>query len=98
MMYDFETTVTSIEGKVAQLIAENATLRTKVEEQTKLCKELQEALEKQHILINNLEQQNKISNLGNTLANKNEANEMKLKINQLIRTIDRSLSLLTKIE
>ena len=46
--------------------------------------------------INNLTEQNKILKLGNALAQKGDSTEIKLKINQLIKDIDKSLSLLTR--
>ena len=97
-MHDLETTVASIEGKIELLIAENKRLKTTVEEQAKMCQELQEAINKQNIIINNLENQNNITNSGNTLKNPSDNNEIKLKINQLIQTIDKSISLLTPNE
>lgn len=97
-MFDFETTLAGIEYKVRQLAEENDRLRRVVAEQTERCEELEEALETQNKLINNIEQQNTILKLRNTLVQKGDSTEIKLKINQLIRKIDKSLSLLTKID
>jgi predicted RNase H-like nuclease (RuvC/YqgF family) len=96
-MFDFETSVTGIEFKVRQLADEVARLRASVSEKDDRCRELQEALENKEIIINNLKEENKLIKLGNKLTEKGDCSEIKLKINQMIRTIDRSLEIL-KVE
>lgn len=97
-MFDYEATLTGIEEKVRKLIAENERLRAEVEQ----LKVSQEALSKSAqdniSVINQLKEENKLLKLRNSLTEKGDSAEIKLKINQLIRTIDRSLSLLNKIE
>ena len=95
-MFDFETTVAEIEWKVRKLVEDNERLRAEVEESAEQCKQLQEQVNNQNITINNLKEQNNILKLGNTLAQKGDAVEIKLKINQLIRNIDKSLALINK--
>ena len=95
-MFDFETTVAEIEWKVRRLMDENERLHAEVEESAGRCRELQEQVNSQNITINNLKEQNNILKLGNTLAQKGDAVEIKLKINQLIRNIDKSLALINK--
>ena len=97
-MFDFETTVAEIECKVRKLVGENGRLRAEVEELARLCGELQEQVDSQNITINNLKEQNNILKLGNTLTQKGDSVEIKLKINQLIRSIDKSLALINKSE
>jgi hypothetical protein len=96
-MFDFETSVTGIEFKVRQLADEVARLRSLVSEKDDRCRELQEALDNKEIIINNLKEENKLIKLGNKLTEKGDCSEIKLKINQMIRTIDRSLEIL-KVE
>lgn len=96
-MFDFETSVTGIEFKVRQLADEVARLRSLVSEKDDHCRELQEALDNKEIIINNLKEENKLIKLGNKLTEKGDCSEIKLKINQMIRTIDRSLEIL-KVE
>ncbi len=93
-MFDFEISVTGIEFKVRQLADEVARLRASVSEKDDRCRELQEALENKEIIINNLKEENKLIKLGNKLTEKGDCSEIKLKINQMIRTIDRSLEIL----
>ena len=95
-MFDFETSVTGIEFKVRQLADEVARLRRLVSEKEDQCYELQEALRNNEKTINNLKEENKLLKLGNKLSEKGESAEIKLKINQMIRAIDKSLELLKK--
>ncbi len=93
-MFDFETSVTGIEFKVRQLADEVTRLRTLVSEKEERCQALEEALRNNEITINNLKEETKLIKLGNKLTEKSDCAEIKLKINQMIRTIDRSLEIL----
>ena len=93
-MFDFETTVSGIEFKVRQLSEDVQRLRKAVEERDDRIWELEEALKKSEITINNLKEENKLVKLGNRLAEGNDSAELKLKVNQMIRTIDKSLDIL----
>ena len=96
-MFDYETKLTGIEYKVNQLIDENRELKESLLRQTERQEEQKENIKNLNISLNNLKEENKILKLRNTLEEKGDSTEIKLKINQLIRTIDRSLSLLNKI-
>ena len=93
-MFDFETSVSGIEFKVRQLADEVMRLRTAVERGEDRCRELEETLKNKETEINNLKEQNKFIKLGNRLTEGNDSAELKLKINQMIRTIDRSLEIM----
>lgn len=97
-MLDFETQISSIDFKVRQLINERNTLILKVSELQKKQKELEDEISNSSIIIKKLEEQNKILKLGNTLNNKGDSTEIKIKINRLIREIDESIETLTKVE
>lgn len=97
-MFDFETTVAGIEHKVRLLADEVARLRTALSESEDQCRELQKALDNKEILINNLKEENKIIKLGNKLAENGNCTELKLKINQMIRAIDKSLEIIKNQE
>ena len=97
-MLDFETTVAEIEWKVRKMIEENDRLRAGEADLTEQCRKLQEQVNNQNITINNLKEQINILKLGNTLTQKGDSVEIKLKINQLIRSIDKSLALINKPE
>lgn len=97
-MFDFETTVSGIEFKVRQLADEVHRLRSFVEQRDDRIWELEEALKKSEITINNLKQENKLVKLGNRLTEGNDSAELKLTINQMIRTIDKSLEIMKGME
>lgn len=93
-MFDFETSVSGIEFKARQLADEVQRLRSLVERQQLHVEELEEALKNKEILINNLKEENKLVKLGNRLTDENDSTELKLTINRMIRTIDKSLDIL----
>lgn len=95
-MFDFETSVTGIEFKVRQLADEVMRLRAAVSESDDRCRDLEEALKNKETEINQLKEQNKLIRLGNRLTEGNDSAELKLKINQMIRTIDKSLEILRR--
>lgn len=97
-MFDFETIVSGIEFKVRQLADEVHRLRSLVEQRDDRIWELEEALKKSEITINNLKQENKLVKLGNRLTEGNDSAELKLTINQMIRTIDKSLEIMKGME
>ncbi|MBP5677585.1 MAG: hypothetical protein J6W88_03710 [Bacteroidales bacterium] len=93
-MFDFETTVSGIEFKLRQLADEVQRLRSEVSEKENEVWRLEKAIKDKDIIINNLKEENKLVKLGNRLTEGNDSAELKLKINQMIRTIDRSLVIL----
>lgn len=97
-MQDIENTVAAIEDKVRQVMAENDRLRLMEANLAARCGKLQEQVNNQNITINNLKEQNKILKLGNTLTQKGDSVELKLKINQLVRSIDHALASIDKSE
>ena len=97
-MFDFETSVTGIEFKVRQLADEVQRLRKLVSQKGNRCDELEEALKNSETTINNLKEENKLLKLGNRLTEKGESAEIKLKINQMIRAIDKSLEIVRNEE
>lgn len=97
-MFDFETSVSGIEFKVRQLADEVERLRCLVSaKEDELC-ELKKAQKNNEIIINNLKEENKLVKLGNRLTESSDSAELKLKINQMIRTIDKSLEILKATE
>lgn len=97
-MFDFETTLSGIEYKVRQLIEDNNRLKDKVLELTETNEELNEYIKNKDNKIKELIEETQILKLRNTLVQKGDSAEIKLKINQLIRNIDKSLMLLTKVD
>lgn len=97
-MFDYETTLAGIEYKVRKLIEENERLRREVEALNDSQEALKATVHNKDIEINNLKEETKVLKLRNALTEKGDSAEIKLKINQLIKTIDRSLALLNNIE
>ena len=95
-MFDFETSVTGIEFKVRQLADEVVRLRQLVRASDDRCRELEEALKNKETIINNLKEENKLIRLGNRLTEGNDSAELKLKINKMIRNMDKSLEILRR--
>jgi hypothetical protein len=96
-MFDFETTLSGIEYKIRKLVDENNGLRAEIARLTESNEELRETIKNQEKTINKQKEETNILKLRNTLVQKGDSAEIKLKINQLIRNIDKSLSLLTQI-
>lgn len=97
-MFDFETTVVEIEYRIRRLLADMDNQRVELDAANNQIRCLQEQITEQNKIINDLKEQNNILKLGNTLTQKGDSVEIKLKINNLIRNIDRSLALLNKPE
>jgi len=91
IMTDLENTLAGIERKVRRLVEENNRLRSVEAELRAEGSRLQEQINNQNITINHLKEQNTILKLGNALTEKGDSTEVKLKINQLIRNIDKCL-------
>lgn len=97
-MFDFETSLSGIEFKIRRLIDENKSLKTEVMQLTESKEELQDIIKNQQETISKYKEETQILKLRNTLVEKGDSAEIKLKINQLIRNIDKSLSLLTQVD
>lgn len=97
-MLDFETKISGIDYKIRQLIESKKELEKKLSESKRRNRELETQIYNNNLIIKQLEEKNKILNLGNTISDKGNTTEIKIKINRLIREIDKSIELLTKVE
>lgn len=97
-MLDFETKISGIDYKIRQLIESKKELEKHLSESERRNKELESQIYNNNLIIKQLEEKNKILNLGNTISDKGNTTEIKIKINRLIREIDKSIELLTKVE
>ena len=95
-MEELEATLRSIEDNVRRLVAERDAIREDLKQWEETCRSMEQTIKNQNIIISNLEKNNNILKLGNTLTQRGDTTELKLKINQLIRNIDKSLELLNK--
>ncbi len=97
-MFDFETTLSGIDYKIRRLAEERNHLQEQVMELNEKNEELIEQNQHKEQIINQLKDQVKILKLRNSLADNGDPVDIKLKINQLIRNIDKSIALLTKVD
>lgn len=97
-MFDFETALSGIDYKVRKLIDENNGLKEEIARLVVANEELRETIKNQETTIKQQKEETNILKLRNTLVQKGDSAEIKLKINQLIRDVDKSLSLLTQID
>ena len=96
-MFDYETTLASIEGKIKQLGTENGGRGASAgidEERIAL----EELINEQNILINTLKEENNSLKQGIKLTQQESTADIKLRINQLIDIIDNSLANLEQTE
>ncbi len=98
-MFSFSTILSSIDFKIRKLIERSNAVERELIEVRQENQKLLNIIENQKEQIHTLEEQNKILILRNTLdTTKGDSAKVKLKINQLIRDIDRSIELLTKLD
>ena len=97
-MSEMEDTLERIEKEARRLVQRIQELHRELAELKEMQLKLQEASRNKDIVINNLTEQNKVLKLGNALTQKGDSTEIKLKINQLVKEIDRSLAILTKVD
>ena len=91
-MFDYETTLASIRYKVRQLIDLNQRLTADNLRLREHGEELQSIIHQQQTEINTLKEQINTLKLRNTLENKSDATEVKLRINRLIRSLDNTIA------
>jgi len=91
------TVLNSIKEKVHLLMSNNSSLKEQnIQLETKVS-ELKNTLEEQNAEIENFNEKVKMLKMAKSLGGDSEKNtEMKLKINELVREIDKCISLLNK--
>ena len=98
-MSSLSAILSGIDFKIKQLVEKLKRTERELAEVRQANQELLDIIETQKEKIKTLEEQNKILILRNTLDNtKGDSAKVKLKINKLIRDIDKSIELLTKME
>jgi len=94
-MADLDLTLTSLQSKIEKIVHLHRKLQDDYSKLADENAELRKALEDQKSEINKLEEKNKIIKLAKTLS-ENNSTELKYKINELMREIDKSIALLNK--
>jgi hypothetical protein len=84
----------SIEGKVNKLIELYTEAKVKLSTSQKEIEELRRIIEEQKITINSLKEKTTLLKIVKTAENKEGITDAKLKINELVREIDKCIGLL----
>jgi len=95
-MDDLSLIVSSLEYKVKKLIDLQKKSKEKIKGLTEENKELLAITNQQKSAINNLDEKYKISRLANMVEKGNGTAEVKLKINEMVREIDKCIALLKR--
>ena len=96
-MLQLETDLESILDKVENLIDLHKRLRQEHNDTLKLNAELSERVESQNKLIKSLEEKNKVVKIVNAISDGDQnTKDIKLKINEYIREIDKCIALLNR--
>ena len=94
-MSDIQFIIQNIRNKTEKLLANNQSLRNDILKLNNRVNELEKLLILQRETIKDLEEKNKMLKIANSLSSDSEDKKaLKLKINEFIREIDRSMSLL----
>lgn len=96
-MSGLKSAVTSLETKLEKLVDLHRKTRKEVQALQLQNEQLSEALAQQKQTIKDLEDQSKVLRISKTITNNKEnTTELKLKINELIREVDKCIALLNK--
>lgn len=92
---DLASALSLLEDRVKQLLEERSAMRHELEFIRKENTDLKAQLEKKSSQINNFQNQIKISKIVDKMAVKDDTAELKDKINEYIKDIDRCIALLS---
>lgn len=96
-MSGLKSAVTSLETKLEKLVDLHRKTRKEVQALQLQNEQLSQALAQQKQTIKDLEDQSKVLRISKTITNNKEnTTELKLKINELIREVDKCIALLNK--
>ena len=96
-MIDLKSVVTSLEGKIEKLVDLHHRAKKELSNLKTQNTHLNQTIDQQKQAIKDLEEKSKILKLSKSLTTTNEnTTELKLKINELIREVDKCIALLNK--
>ena len=95
-MKDKKVLITGIEYKVRRLIDQYKKLKKNQDVLIEQNNELKKVIEEKNIFVENLKEEIPKIKLAKSLESKEGSNDAKMKINELVREIDKSLNLLNK--
>lgn len=94
--YNLQTELSLLEEKIKKLLEERKSLFSEIIDLKKDKAALREAMEKKAEEINNFQNQIKISKIVDSMAVEDNASELKYKINEYIKDIDKCIAHLSK--
>ncbi|MFA6200168.1 MAG: hypothetical protein WC679_07195 [Bacteroidales bacterium] len=97
-MEDLQTLIAGIDYKIRKLLDDKRELETVIEGLQADKEEKNKIIQEQSEVINNLKEQITTLKLGEAIKNSSDITEVKLKINNLVRKIDRCVGMITKTE
>ena len=95
-MNDLKSLVTSLEKKVEKLVDLHHHSSKELTSLKQNNHELKQTIEQQKQSIKDLEEKHKVLKLSKSIGNNENTHELKLKINELVREIDKCTALLNK--
>jgi hypothetical protein len=97
-MDDLQTLIAGIDYKIRKLLDDKRELERIIEGLQADKEEINKIVLEQSEVINNLKEQITTLKLGEAIKNSSDITEVKLKINNLVRKIDRCVGMITKTE
>lgn len=97
-MEDLQTLIVGIDYKIRKLLDDKHKLEKIIEGLQADKEERNKIVQEQSEVINNLKEQITTLKLGEAIKNSSDITEVKLKINNLVRKIDRCVGMITKTE
>lgn len=97
-MEDLETIIVGINFKVRKLLDDKRKLEKEIEGLKADKEEINKIVLEQSQVINNLKEQITTLKLGEAIKSSSDITEVKLKINNLVRKIDKCVGMITKTE
>lgn len=94
--YNLNSELSLLEEKIKKLLEERRSLKSEIIDLKKDKAALREAMEKKAEEINNFQNQIKISKIVDSMAVEDNATELKYKINEYIKDIDKCIAHLSK--
>lgn len=94
-MTNFSGTLASIESKLKQLIERKDQLEAELKESRIRQQELEETMTKQSVELDELKEKNKILKIA-ARSNEGDNREIKLKINEIVREVDKCIAQLNQ--
>lgn len=94
--YNLQTELSLLEEKIKNLLEERNSLKLEIIDLKKDKAALREAVEKKAEELNNFQNQIKISKIVDSMAVEDNATELKYKINEYIKDIDKCIAHLSK--